>query len=68
MTSTTQCVKTTAAKVNIGRTSALCHLVRGQYPGSPLSPTDPRLDLATIVSMETETGGEESREEKIVYL
>uniref|UniRef100_A0A3P9KPV9 Rho guanine nucleotide exchange factor (GEF) 28a n=1 Tax=Oryzias latipes TaxID=8090 RepID=A0A3P9KPV9_ORYLA len=37
------------------------------YPVFP-HPSDPRLDLSTLVSLETDSDGEESREETIVYL
>ncbi|XP_071321529.1 rho guanine nucleotide exchange factor 28 isoform X2 [Trachinotus anak] len=37
------------------------------YPELP-HPTDPQLDLSALVSLETDSGGEESREETIVYL
>ncbi|XP_076019628.1 rho guanine nucleotide exchange factor 28 isoform X3 [Genypterus blacodes] len=37
------------------------------YPALP-HPGDPQLDLSVLVSLETDSGGEESREENIVYL
>ncbi|XP_018529451.1 rho guanine nucleotide exchange factor 28 isoform X2 [Lates calcarifer] len=37
------------------------------YPEFP-HPSDPRLDLSALVSLETDSGGEEGREETIVYL
>ncbi|XP_062291104.1 rho guanine nucleotide exchange factor 28 [Scomber scombrus] len=37
------------------------------YPVLP-HPTDPQLDLSALVSLETDSGGEEGREETIVYL
>ncbi|XP_069556899.1 rho guanine nucleotide exchange factor 28 [Brachyistius frenatus] len=39
----------------------------GPYPVLPL-PGDPRLDLSALVSLETDSGGEEGGEETIVYL
>lgn len=37
------------------------------YPELP-HPSDPQLDLSELVSLETDSGGEEGREETIVYL
>ncbi|KAF7659596.1 hypothetical protein LDENG_00295630 [Lucifuga dentata] len=37
------------------------------YPVAP-HPGDPQLDLSVLVSLETDSGGEEGREENIVYL
>ncbi|XP_040915053.1 rho guanine nucleotide exchange factor 28 isoform X2 [Toxotes jaculatrix] len=37
------------------------------YPGRP-HPSDPQLDFNALVSLETDSGGEEGREETIVYL
>lgn len=37
------------------------------YPEVP-HPTDPQLDLSALVSLETDSSGEEGREETIVYL
>lgn len=37
------------------------------YPELP-HPADPQLDLSALVSLETDSGGEEGGEETIVYL
>lgn len=51
----------------IGETWSLTASGADPYPVLP-HPGDPQLDLSTLVSLETDSGGEEGSEETIVYL